>query len=365
MLKKTMRGDDAASCGGSDDGGGIGEDAASETSLESSKKPQLGGNSNPAAPELATAASPLTLSPPCGTEFVGEAASSSEMRATFNSIEYQEAEVPYIIPKGSEMLTRKTLALAPALGAGGHSQGPPLALRRRGSNSENTEDEDDEEETETDEFFDCREDFDDASSLAKWSSMDLVPLSDEEAAETISSGLMTCNRRRVTCSSGSAAGGSEDQALLMRRVQSLSEKPSAPKSKGTLEPLLNPAAPHLLFSRPSMDAQASLDEATSSLSSAPTSANAGEVCCATTVLILVVHGGSVLDPHLEPSVRKSDVLTFRGAFESIMRNHYPSLVGHVVIKCVPCPGICTDALALLSNLNPYRLGPSFSFHLSQ
>ena len=62
-------------------------------------------------------------------------------------------------------------------------------------------------------------------------------------------------------------------------------------------------------------------------------------CCPTTVLILVVHGGSVLDPQLEMSVRKSDVTTFRGAFESIVRTHYPSLVGHVVIKCVPCPGI--------------------------
>ena len=72
------------------------------------------------------------------------------------------------------------------------------------------------------------------------------------------------------------------------------------------------------------------------------------------MLILVVHGGSVLDPQLETSVRKSDVTTFKGAFESIVRTHYPSLVGHVVIKCVPCPGICTEALTVLSSLSPYR-----------
>ena len=71
--------------------------------------------------------------------------------------------------------------------------------------------------------------------------------------------------------------------------------------------------------------------------------------------IQVFHGGSVLDPNLEVSVRKSDVTTFRGAFESIMRAHYPSLVGHVLIKCVPCPGICSEALAVLSSLSPYRL----------
>ena len=79
-----------------------------------------------------------------------------------------------------------------------------------------------------------------------------------------------------------------------------------------------------------------------------------EICCPTTVLILVVHGGSVLDPGLESSVRKSDVTTFRGAFESVMRTHYPYLIGHVAIKCVPCPGVCTEALAVLSSLSPYR-----------
>lgn len=75
--------------------------------------------------------------------------------------------------------------------------------------------------------------------------------------------------------------------------------------------------------------------------------------CPTTVLILVAHGGSVLDLDMEPSVRKSDVTTFRGAMESVLRTHYPNLVGHVVVKCVPCPGICTEALAVLSNLSPY------------
>ena len=77
----------------------------------------------------------------------------------------------------------------------------------------------------------------------------------------------------------------------------------------------------------------------------------------------VFHGGSVLDPNLEVSVRKSDVTTFRGAFESIMRAHYPTLVGHVVIKCVPCPGICSEALAVLSSLSPYRFVPIHIFRI--
>lgn len=48
------------------------------------------------------------------------------------------------------------------------------------------------------------------------------------------------------------------------------------------------------------------------------------------------------------TAKKSDVTTFRGAFESVMRQHYPSLVGHVAIKLVSCPSICTDALGILS-----------------
>ena len=47
-----------------------------------------------------------------------------------------------------------------------------------------------------------------------------------------------------------------------------------------------------------------------------------ETACPTSILILVVHGGSILDSHTEPAVRKSDVTTLRGAFESIMRQHY-------------------------------------------
>ena len=78
-----------------------------------------------------------------------------------------------------------------------------------------------------------------------------------------------------------------------------------------------------------------------------------ETACPTSILILVVHGGSILDSHTEPAVRKSDVTTLRGAFESIMRQHYQSLVGRVVVKCVPCPAICEPALSVLSRLSPY------------
>ena len=81
-----------------------------------------------------------------------------------------------------------------------------------------------------------------------------------------------------------------------------------------------------------------------------------ETTCPTSILILVVHGGSILDSHTEPTVRKSDVTTLRGAFESIMRQHYQGLVGRLVMKCVPCPNICDRALSVLSSLCPFSDG---------
>lgn len=70
--------------------------------------------------------------------------------------------------------------------------------------------------------------------------------------------------------------------------------------------------------------------------------------CPTSVLVLVFHAGSCLDASTDRTAKKSDVTTFRGAFESVMRQHYPTLVGHVVIKLVCCPAVCTDALGILS-----------------
>lgn len=75
--------------------------------------------------------------------------------------------------------------------------------------------------------------------------------------------------------------------------------------------------------------------------------------CPTSVLLLVLHGGSILDGTLDLIAKKSDVTTFRGSLEAVMRQHYPSLVGHVAIRLVSCPSVCTDALGILSSLSPY------------
>ncbi|XP_076386696.1 retinal degeneration B isoform X3 [Megachile rotundata] len=80
--------------------------------------------------------------------------------------------------------------------------------------------------------------------------------------------------------------------------------------------------------------------------------------CKTTVLIIVMHAGSVLDANVDLTAKKSDITTFKGAFESVMRQHYPSMVGHVAIKFVSCPSICTEGLGILSSLSPYSFDVS-------
>ncbi|CAG7825720.1 unnamed protein product [Allacma fusca] len=86
----------------------------------------------------------------------------------------------------------------------------------------------------------------------------------------------------------------------------------------------------------------------------PSTLHGGPVgSCSTTVLCMVMHAGSALDATMDLPTKKSDVTTFRGAFESVIRQNYPSMLGHVAIKLVPCPSVCTDALGILSSLSPY------------
>ena len=209
-------------------------------------------------------------------------------KAQFCSIEYSEADVPNIIPKSTEKMKRKSL-------------------------SDTMEDENATEED--DEFFDCREQWDEASSLAKWSSMELENLDDGEAI---------------------IPNPDQEPQVSFRRVQSLHERSLT--TPVDLDPQPLSARPYgMVAPRPLIDVnQCSQDH------------------CSTQVLILVVHGGSVLDGPLDASVRKSDVMTFRGAFETLMRTHYPGLLGQVAVRCVPCPSVCTEALAVLSSLSPYR-----------
>ena len=158
------------------------------------------------------------------------------------------------------------------------------------------------------EFFDCKELPEDLRSLTKWNSMELVPTVPDADSEYV-----------TNLGSAEAHQANNESAFKeLRRTVSCNQAQARQKHHPTIElsEILEPS-------------------------------------CPTSLLILVVHGGSILDSFTEPAVRKSDVTTMRGAFESIMRQHFQHLVGRMVMKCVPCPNICEAALAVLSSLSPY------------
>ncbi|XP_077015801.1 membrane-associated phosphatidylinositol transfer protein 2 isoform X2 [Tamandua tetradactyla] len=74
----------------------------------------------------------------------------------------------------------------------------------------------------------------------------------------------------------------------------------------------------------------------------------------THVLLLVLHGGTILDTGAgEPSAKQGDANTIATVFDTVMRVHYPSALGRLAIRLVPCPPVCSDAFALVSDLSPY------------
>ncbi|XP_062814692.1 membrane-associated phosphatidylinositol transfer protein 2 isoform X5 [Anolis carolinensis] len=72
------------------------------------------------------------------------------------------------------------------------------------------------------------------------------------------------------------------------------------------------------------------------------------------VLLLVLHGGNILDTGSgDQSSKQGDVNTIATAFDTVIRVHYPAALGRIAIKLVPCPAICSEAFSLVSNLSPY------------
>ncbi|XP_041052665.1 membrane-associated phosphatidylinositol transfer protein 3-like [Carcharodon carcharias] len=74
--------------------------------------------------------------------------------------------------------------------------------------------------------------------------------------------------------------------------------------------------------------------------------------CKIHVLILVLHGGNILDTGGgDQSSKAADVNTFRSVLEKVTRAHFPAALGHFLIKLVPCPPICSEAFSLVSKLS--------------
>ncbi|KAE8635061.1 hypothetical protein XENTR_v10002506 [Xenopus tropicalis] len=76
--------------------------------------------------------------------------------------------------------------------------------------------------------------------------------------------------------------------------------------------------------------------------------------CKIHVLILVLHGGNILDTGCgDQNSKQGDVNTINSVFDTVMRVHYPAALGHIAVKLVPCPAICAEAFSLVSSLSPY------------
>ncbi|KAG7479929.1 galactose-3-O-sulfotransferase 2-like [Solea senegalensis] len=71
--------------------------------------------------------------------------------------------------------------------------------------------------------------------------------------------------------------------------------------------------------------------------------------CKTHVLLLVVHGGNILDTAGgDPSSKAADVATLASVLEKVTRAHFQAAAEHVMIKLVPCPAVCAEAFSLVS-----------------
>ncbi|MGH0170731.1 UNVERIFIED_CONTAM: hypothetical protein FKN15_002782 [Acipenser sinensis] len=76
-----------------------------------------------------------------------------------------------------------------------------------------------------------------------------------------------------------------------------------------------------------------------------------ERACRTHILILVLHGGNILDSGGgDQNSKMADINTFRSVFQKVARAHFPAASERVQIKLVPCSAICTEAFSLVSNL---------------
>jgi hypothetical protein len=53
--------------------------------------------------------------------------------------------------------------------------------------------------------------------------------------------------------------------------------------------------------------------------------------------------------------KKTDFLTFRTTFETVLRNHYPRFEGKIAIRFVECRSICIETINLLNSLSSYGM----------
>lgn len=125
----------------------------------------------------------------------------------------------------------------------------------------------------------------------------------------------------------------------------LMDKIESPEPEDTQDSLYRQSAPEFRVASSVEQLNIMEDEVSPPLAAPPSKIH---------VLLLVLHGGTILDTGAgDPSSKQGDTNTIANVFDTVMRVHYPSALGHLAIRLVPCPPVCSDAFALVSNLSPY------------
>ncbi|THD27193.1 Membrane-associated phosphatidylinositol transfer protein 1 [Fasciola hepatica] len=75
------------------------------------------------------------------------------------------------------------------------------------------------------------------------------------------------------------------------------------------------------------------------------------------VLIMVVHGGCLLDAGNDLITKRNDVNTWRRTLDTVIANHYPVLRRRVAVCLVPCPSGLDDTFRLLAQLKTSPIDP--------
>ncbi|XP_078106905.1 membrane-associated phosphatidylinositol transfer protein 2-like isoform X5 [Sander vitreus] len=181
----------------------------------------------------------------------------------------------------------------------------------------------DSDDSSDEEFFDAHEDFSDGEEvfqkeISKWNSNDLIDKIEAADTEETPGELfkeMTVDYERATSEErldemrGSVSGQADSSPIPIITV-------TRHQSESSSQQCLQPSKIH--------------------------------------VLILVLHGGNILDTGGgDQNSKQADVNTISTAFETVMRVHYPTALGRIAIRLVPCPAICAEAFSLVSNLSPY------------
>nr|CAG4638237.1 EOG090X00NX [Cyclestheria hislopi] len=188
-----------------------------------------------------------------------------------------------------------------------------------------------ESSSDDEEFFDCQEFNAGAmisAGMVRWSSMELVPQgedADNIERDQDNSGPYSLDEKVEEKDSIFSQGYLQKCASANRRT-----------SRSVTSPLYR-ASP--LIGRAS--------------SPCPPLPNLQNAVRPASALILVFHGGTVLDTVTEAANKLADLSTLRSNIETVSRQHFPSLSsGRLALRLVPCPSLCADAITVLSSLSP-------------